>query len=163
MENEVKTPKKKTSMGKNIFRVSIVLIAILAAIGAFFGVKALIEKAKREADIKVGDTTIKYSQIKKVQDEAEKYKKDNPAVAVDAKYARNAVIFNSAIKSYAKEKCGLSELYGYDELKEFAGDSWSNNDSTSFEYISKENQLYKAKMKNCMIKKREAIKSRLFC
>lgn len=157
MEKEVKTPKKKTSIGKNIFRVSIVLIAILAAIGAFFGVKALIEKAKREADIKVGDTTIKYSQIKKVQDEAEKYKKDNPAAAVDAEYARNAVIFNSAIKSYAKEKCGLSELYDYDELKEFAGDSWSNSDSTSFEYISKENQLYKAKMKSCMIKKREVL------
>lgn len=103
MENEVKTPKKKTSMRKNIFRVSIVSIAILAAIGAFFGVKTLIEKAKREADIKVGDTTIKYSQIKKVQDEAEKYKKDNPAAAVDAEYARNAVIFNSAIKSYAKK------------------------------------------------------------
>ncbi|MDO4872352.1 MAG: hypothetical protein Q4A27_02945 [bacterium] len=155
MEKEEKKPKKRLSKKQWALRISVALLAVLVAVGAFFGVKYLIEKAQREADIKVGDTTISYERVKDIQSQAQKYKEENPDVVMNDEIAKDALLLNAGLKEYATKKCGLDRLYNKEELADFSGVDPSELEEGSFEYISKENLLYKNKLKDCLIQRRE--------
>ena len=159
-------PKNEKKPKKLLRKVIAVIIAIALAVGAFFLVRFIIEKVNENAGIKVGDTVITKKQIETAEKEAEEYKKKSPNAAIDSTFAKNTLILNAALKNSLKEcnakEATLTDIYNFSTQSNFE----SVDDNTalsslgpkdSFYFKTQENALYKNKLKDCLIQKKEVL------
>ncbi|MBL1126480.1 hypothetical protein F9856_10160, partial [Streptococcus suis] len=156
---------------KLIFRIVVVIVAIVAAVGAYWGVQYLLKINKENADIKIGDTVISKKNIDENARGLAQYLKDNPDMSYGdgslEQIVRDDLILNAALKEYSKRKCNnktfsnkdLYKSLNYtDEVSEEQAKSIvdkSFSGKGDFERIRVENETMKKTLHSCIIKVKE--------
>lgn len=171
--NQVSKPINKTQKNHH-FKFSkkrwVRLVVLFVIVGAVFLVDAILKWRSENADITIGETVITKKQIDKTAEQAKVFKDQNPNTAVDDEFAKDTLILNAALKHYAKNSCNQKDLFGPKQVMEFSdpnitakGDSdpiieQNLGSSDSFYYLTQENALYKNKLQNCLIQKKEVFR-----
>lgn len=159
---------------KLIFRIVVVIVAIAAAVGVYFGVQYLIKMNKENADIKVGETVITKDNIDKNTKSMDDYLKKNPDLTFGdsdpSTIARKDLIINAALKEYSKKceskKGKVSSIDIYNEL--YPGKTENKTEASAgkiledyyksngeFAKIRLENKAYKTKYQDCILSNKQ--------